>query len=134
MDTQSFDIPIHDIKPLVEVPDNSFAIFITVVVLGVILLAVVIYFLYRHFLKAKKINLRKVNFEALKNIDFTEPKKAAYEITKYGLIFENDSERIYEAYHNLNSKLTPYKYKKEVQNIDEETLGYYNILLGMIDV
>jgi signal transduction histidine kinase len=134
MDKQSFDIPLHDIKPLVDVPDNSFTIFIAVVILGVILLAVVIYFLYKYFSKAKKINQRKVNFEALSNIDFSDPKKAAYEITKYGLIFENDSERVYEAYHNLNTKLTSYKYKKEVENIDEETLGYYNILLGMIDV
>lgn len=130
----SFDIPLHDIKPLVEVSDNSYYLFLAVVIFGAIVLLLIIYFTYNYFKKRKKLNIRKESFELLKNIDFSDPKRAAYNITKYGALFEKDSTRVQEAYQNLNGRLSSYKYKKEVDEIDEEAKGYYNIFIGMIDV
>lgn len=128
------DIPLHDIKPLVEVPDNSFVLFVIVVVAGAVLLCALLYLLWRYMRRAKEANLRQLSYEALQNIDFSDAKQAAYAITRHGLPFANDGERYREAYDSLVQRLAPYKYKKVVDPIDEETVAYYRIYLGMIDV
>ena len=46
----------------------------------------------------------------------------------------DDSTRCREAYDALVDRLAPYKYRKAVDPIDEETRSYYAIYLGMIDV
>ena len=128
------DIPLHDIKPLVEVPDSSFVFFVILVALGAAVLIVVAYLLWRHLRRAKEANLRELSYEALQNIDFSDAKKAAYAITRHGFCFTGDGERYQEAYNNLVSRLAPYKYKKSVDPIDDETVGYYRIYVEMIDV
>ena len=134
MKNQSFDIPLHDIKPLVEVNDNSFIIF-TVVVFVAVLLLIGFSYLLVHFLKhRKRDNSRKETYTKLKKIKFDDPKVAAYGITQYGRMFAEDSPRTKEAYNNLISRLAPYKYKRVVKPIDAETQSYYKIYLGMIDV
>jgi len=65
---------------------------------------------------------------------FKDAKRAAYDITKYGYVFADDSARNREVYENLLRRLAPYKYKKEVGAMDAETKSYFNIYLGMIDV
>lgn len=130
----SYDIPLHDIKPLMEVPDSSFTLFIVLVVITAVLLTGGLYLLYR-FMKSRKIvNERKTHYNALIKVDLSEPKKAAYSITEHGRAFADDSPRLKEAYANLVSRLEIYKYKKVVSPIDEESRSYYEIYLGMIDV
>ena len=128
------DIPLHDIKPLVEVPDYTFTMFIAVVMLGIVLFAGVLYLLWKFWQRRKEVNERQRCFEQLQNVDVSDAKQAAYAITQYGRIFAEDSPRCEEAYTGLISRLTPYKYKKSVDPIDEETLSYYRIYVGMIDV
>jgi len=130
----SIDIPLHDIKPLVEVPDNS--LYVVILIAALIIAALIaLIFLVRYFVQKKKINVRIAQFKALESIDFSSAKEAAYLISKYGLFFRDDSESHYEAYENLVNRLSQYKYKKEVDStIDDETKGYYNIFVGMIDV
>lgn len=126
------DIPLHDIKPLVEVPDNSLiyaGIVVFVLVLAVILTAV---WIYKRFTQAKAEDLRKSYLQKIHNIDTNNAKQAAYEISAYGrLLAEN--ERAKDMLDNLDTRLGKYKYKKEVEALDEETLGYYKLFLEVLD-
>ena len=90
--------------------------------------------LWKFWQRRKEVNERQRCFEHLQNVDVTDAKQAAYAITQYGRIFAEDSPRCEEAYAGLISRLAPYKYKKSVDPIDEETLSYYRIYVGMIDV
>ena len=117
-----------------EVPDSSFTLFVILTVVVTALVSGGLFLLYK-FLKARKrINYRKIHYKTLKKVNFSEPKKAAYTITESGRFFAEDSERVYEAYENLVDRLEPYKYRKEVRTIDDETRSYYKIYLEMIDV
>lgn len=128
------DIPLHDIKPLVEISDHSFMVFVTLIIAAIVLIAALGYLLWRFWRQRHHENVRQKCFEALETIDLEDPKQAAYAITKYGLCFADDSPRLREAYENLVSRLGPYKYRKEVERIDEETVSYFQIFVGMIDV
>ena len=130
----SYDIPLHDIKPLMEVPDSSFTILTILVGIAAVVLAGGLYLLYRYLQSRKTVNHRKVHYKALKKVDFKDPKRAAYAITEHGRIFAEDSERLNETYANLMSRLEVYKYKKVVAAIDDESRSYYKIYLEMIDV
>ena len=130
----SYDIPLHDIKPLMEVPDSSFTILTVLVVIVAVVLAGGLYLFYRYLEGIKRVNHRKIHYKALKKIDFRDPKSAAYAITEHGRIFAEDSERLNETYLNLISRLEEYKYKKVVAAIDDESRSYYKIYLEMIDV
>ncbi len=128
------DIPLHDIKPLVEIPDYSIYYFSLLIVVGVVLIATLLFFLWRFWSHRNRNNVRKNDFKALQGVDFGDAKAAAYAITRYGYTFRNDGARQREAFENLLARLAPYKYRKTVDPIDEETRGYYNIYVGMIDV
>ena len=134
MTPNSYDIPLHDIKPLMEVPDSSFGFLMVVVTVSILLIAGLSYVLYTHFQNKKRTTIRKEHFTSLKNINFSNPKEASYQITYYGRTFSNDSERLHEAYHNLLEYLEAYKYKKSVEQINDESRSYYKIYLEMIDV
>jgi hypothetical protein len=128
------DIKIRDIKPLMEVPDQSFYIFMGVVVLSLIILIGGSYLFIRWYKRRKTQNLRKTTYQKLLYVDLKNPKKAAYEVTELGLFFREDSQRTQEMYDNLVARLERYKYKKEVEPIDMETQSYIELYQGMIDV
>lgn len=129
----SIDIPLHDIMPLVEVPDTSIYWFsVLMVVLLVVCASGVIWFL--KWKKAKKITQRQLHYIALQKIDLKNPKQSAYTISREGYFFAHDNERTLGTYQNLFKRLEPYKYAPAVEKIDEETLGYYHLYLGIIDV
>lgn len=134
MTPSSYDIPLHDIKPLMEVPDSSLTLLMMIAGVVAVLLTGALFLLYRFMRDRKAVNLRKVYYKQLKAIDFSDSKRAAYSITEHGRLFANDSERLNEAYNNLVARLEAYKYKKTVQPIDAESMSYYKIYLEMIDV
>jgi hypothetical protein len=124
---------LRDIKPLLEIPDSSYYLFLALVFLGIALLIVIIGLLIKKFWKKKKIDMQKVYFHHFKNLDWTNVKASAYEATYLGrkLTFEN--ERAKEIYEQLVPMLESYKYRKEVPILDEETLKQYNLLVHIID-
>lgn len=130
---QSVDIPLHDIMPLVEVPDTSIYWFGALVVVGLLLFTSVVMWILKR-IRSKKRDERKIHYEALQTIDLKNPKQSAYTISKEGYFFAHDNERTLNTYHNLFARLEPYKYAPIVDEIDEETLGYYHLYLEMIDV
>lgn len=131
--SQSVDIPLHDIMPLVEVPDTSIYWFGALAVAGLVLFAIVVFAVLK-YKRGRKINERQLHFEALKKIDLKNPKQSAYAISKEGYFFSHDNERMLGAYQNLFARLEPYKYTPTVEKIDAETLGYYHLYCEMIDV
>lgn len=129
---KSIDIPVNDIMPLVEVPDYSLYYFIALVVIGLaIMVSIIVVFLKKY--RSRRLSERKQLYIRLGEIDFSDPKAAAYLISKIGYYFSRDNERTERAYHNLFERLEPYKYAPVVKPIDEETIGYYRLYLEIID-
>ena len=131
---QTQEIPLHDIKGLVEVQEYSLYYFSALVFIGVLLLLGVLYLLYKYLQNKKKFNLRKEHQRLLHEIDFSDAKKAAYEITQLGSTFKDDSERHQRAYELLVEDLEAYKYKKEVEAFSSESKHLLENYLGLIDV
>lgn len=128
------DIPLHDIKPLIQIHDYTLYYLLGASAVVVALLALLAYLLVHRYRLKKSFNHRQECFDALAALDLDQAKTAAYTITRLGRCFADDSPRLREAYDNLVHRLEPYKFKKSVPAIDEETRGYYRIFLGMIDV
>jgi len=134
MQEKSYDIPLHDIKPIVDVHENSIYYFSGLVVLAIFLTCALIYLLYMWNKKRNSFNIRKEHFRLLGELDLSDTKNTAYAITLYGLTFKDDSQRHKEMYENITTRLEMYKYKKSVDEFDSETLGYIDLYKGMIDV
>ena len=128
------EIKIRDIKPLLEIHDQSIYYFYALIIISLVIVVGGTYLLFRWLKHRKRHNERKVTYAKLLHVNLQEPKEAAYAITKYGHLFSHDSERTLEMYHNLTSRLEQYKYKKEVASLDEETKSYFELYKGMIDV
>ncbi len=131
---QSFDIPLHDIKPIFEVDEYSFYYFLGAGFLALILVLGVAYLIYMLRQKRNKFNIRKEHFKLLNSLDLSDAKRSAYDVTIYGATFKNDSPRNQEMYDNLINRLEVYKYKKDVDAYDGEIIGYIELYKGMIDV
>ena len=126
------DIPLHDIKPLVEVPDNSFMFLIIIAVVSLLILIGLVIWAVSIYKQSKRENLRKSYLENIHQVDTDNAKEAAYEISYYGrLLAENKREL--EILESLDERLSQYKYKKEVERLDDDTLGYYRLFLEVLD-
>lgn len=127
------DIPLHDIKPLVEVPDNSFIYLLSVGALLAVVLLFILLWVYKAYKKSKILSRRKMILEKLRTIDMSKTKEAAYHISEYGrfLAKREEEKEIFEKLQNL---LEQYKYKKEVSSFDEESLKTYQDFLEALDV
>jgi hypothetical protein len=131
---QSYDIPLHDIKPIVDVQEYSLYYFLGVVGVALLLACGIAYLLYLQLKKRRAFNLRKEHKKLLGALDLSDVKRSAYNMTYYGATFKNDSPRHVEMYKNLSERLQEYKYKKEVAELDKETLGYFELYKEMCDV
>jgi len=129
------EIPLHDIKPLVEVPDYSFFYFLVLVVVGSIITLGLLFLLIKWLRSRKKFDIRKEHAKAFAKVKLSDTKKAAYALSKYGATFKNDSERHQKIYNELLDALSRYKYKKEInEKFDANTLRLIELYKGMIDV
>ena len=126
------DIPLHDIKPLVEVPDNSFMFLIIIAVVSLLILIALVIWIVSIYKQSKAENLRKSYLEKIHNIDTDNAKEAAYEISHYGRLLAQNKREL-EMLESLDSRLNQYKYKKEVEKLDDDTLSYYRLFLEVLD-
>lgn len=131
---QNYDVPLHDIKTIVEVQEYSLYYLIGTISLVLILACGIFYLVYNWLKNKNKYNKRKEHLKLLKAVDLKDAKKSAYLITLYGATFKDDGERHTQMFHNLQERLEAYKYKKEVDEIDEETRGYIELFREMCDV
>jgi hypothetical protein len=124
---------LRDIKPLLEIPDSSYYIYIALIVFALLLLFGVVFFVAKKFWDKRKVNIKKVYLERLKMVDWTDSKKASYEVTFFGRTLLDVDPRVEEIYTQLLPMLEAYKYRKEVPSIDDETMKQYNLLVHVID-
>ncbi|WP_457744180.1 hypothetical protein [Sulfurimonas sp.] len=127
-------IPLHDIKPLLEIHEYSLYYFIAIIVIITLIAIGLSYLGFRWYKNRHKFNIRAEHYRLLKKVDFSQPKKAAYDVTFYATTFKDDSQQHVRAYENMLEKLEKYKYKKEVDAFDADTIHYIELFEGLIDV
>lgn len=126
-------LKIHDIKPLSTIPDHSIYLYYSAVSAVIIILLLSIYFIYKFF-KSRSNNLDKTYYEILKNIDFSDTKKSAYTISKYGRLLAK-TQREQTLINDIHSMLQQYKYKKKIsQEIDNNVKVKFHTFLESLDV
>ncbi len=123
---------LKDIKPLLEIPDNSFYLYWGLIILAVLIVLVLCYFAVKKLWKQRKINLAKGYLEKLKAIDWHDTKRSAYDATHYARLLATD-ERRKELFSQLEPLLEQYKYKKEVKEVDQDTLNRFNLYVQVAD-
>ena len=126
------NIKIHDIKSLVDIPDFSIYIFILLIVISSLLVLSLIFLIYK-MLKNRKKDTRKKYYKLLKNLDLKDSKKSAYLITKYARVLAV-SQREKKLLEELTEELDKYKYKKDVDDFDENIKIVLSRFMDSVDV
>ena len=123
---------LKDIKPLLEIPDNSFYIYWGLIIFVSLLLLGVLFFVAKRLWENRKVNLAKGYVEKLKAITWKDSKLSAYEATHYARLLATD-ERRKELFSQLEPMLEQYKYKKEVDEVDHDTQNKFNLYVQVAD-
>jgi len=123
---------LRDIKPLLEIPDSSYYIYWGLIGFGILLVLGILFFVVKKLLENRKTNLAKGYLEALKKIDWKDTKKSAYEATHYARLLATDDRRK-ELFSQLEPMLEKYKYKKEVDEVDNDTHNQFNLYVQVAD-
>jgi hypothetical protein len=132
MNEQNITAQLRDIKPLIEIPDSSYYIYWGLIVFVGLVLLGVLFFIFKRLWDNRKENLAKGYLEMIKKIDWKESKKSAYDATHYARLLATD-ERRKELFSQLEPMLEKYKYKKEVDEIDQDTLNKFNLFVQVAD-
>lgn len=132
MNEQNITSQLKDIKPLLEIPDNSYYIYWGLIIFAMVLGISILFFVAKKLWENRKINLAKGYLEALKKIDWADTKKSAYEATHYARLLATD-ERKKELFSQLEPLLEQYKYKKVVDAIDADTQNKFNLYVQVAD-
>ena len=130
--TANINEQLKDIKPLLEIPDSSYYIYWGLIIFVSVLAVGILFFIVKKLWNNRKVNLQKGYLEAIKKIDWVETKKSAYEATHYARLLAVDERRT-ELFFELEPKLEQYKYKKEVDEIDDETKKLFNLYVQVAD-
>ncbi|XOB62936.1 hypothetical protein ACMC56_03820 [Campylobacterota bacterium DY0563] len=126
------EIKINDIKELVDIPDYSLYIYMFLWIIGSLVVFILIFILIRYFLTRKK-NKKKEYYTILKNLDLSDSKTAAYTITKYArLISQSDREK--KLSNELIEELESYKYKKDVEPLNDNFKILFGRFMDNVDV
>ncbi len=123
---------LKDIKPLLEIPDNSYYIYWGLIIFAGVLLLAVLFFIAKKLWDNRKVNLAKGYLVKLKKIDWMDTKKSAYEATHYARLLATDERRI-ELFEQLEPLLEEYKYKKEVETVDDNTRKHFNLFVQVVN-
>jgi len=123
---------LRDIKPLIDINDYSLILLILTILFGLFLGYKLFKVAFNYAIKNCKIDCEKYYFYMYSNVDWNNPKEAAYLATKYGAVLAKDKRRK-ELFRQLRAKLDELKYKKEVVNVDSQTLNYYNLYKQVCD-
>ncbi len=132
MNENNISAQLKDIKPLLEIPDSSYYIYWGLIIFASLLAVGILFFVAKKLWENRKINLAKGYVENLKNIDWKDTKKSAYEATHYARLLATD-ERKKELFSQLELMLEQYKYKKEVEAVDTETQNKFNLYVQVAD-
>ena len=129
---ENSNLKLHDIKDIVQIPDNSIFIFIAIILSILLVIFLLIIFIIK-YLNSKKVNPRKEYYKILENIDFKNSKKDAYTITKYVRLLANTNNEKRLAM-DLIDELEKYKYKKKVDAMDNKVKVKLSTFLDLVDI
>jgi hypothetical protein len=71
---------LRDIKPLLEIPDMSYYLYIGFLTFIGLMLLGVLFFIVKKFWIDRKKDIRKLYFKQLKEVDWNRPKESAYAV------------------------------------------------------
>lgn len=125
-------LKLNDIKGLVEIPDYSFVLFCIVIGICFIIIVALIYFII-NFFRRRKHNIRKSWYKTLNELDLNDTKKAAYTITKYGILLAQN-EREKKIINQIITQLEEHKYKKDVSPLTKQIKSEFQIFMESVDV
>lgn len=126
-------IKIHDIKPIVEIPDFSVYLYYSLLFLVCVIICLIVYGIYKFF-KPKPKTFEMECHEKLQSLDFTNIKQTAYDISKYGRYLAKEERQI-RLIDELTDELSSYKYKKEIpSSLSHEIKTKFNIFMDTLDV
>ncbi len=110
---------LKDIKPLVEVPDNSLLI-LMLIMIALLLVVIGAYLWYKRprRRRRKKPTARELAQGKLKGLDFTDTKRTVYDFSEAMHLLVPDEKK--EALDALLKKLEIYKYKKSIPPLSDE--------------
>lgn len=126
------ELKINGIKELVDIPDYSLYIYMFLWIIACLVFATFIFLIVRLILNRKK-NKRKVYYQRLKELDLSDSKNSAYEITKYVRLLSK-SEREKRLGHELIEELENYKYKKDVDSLGDDVRIIFGRYMDSVDV
>jgi len=123
---------LRDIKPLLEIPDSSYYVYWGLILFATVLIAGILFFVVKKLWENRKVNLAKGYLVSIKKIDWKDTKKSAYQATHYARLLATD-ERRKELFSQLEPLLEQYKYKKKVDEVDQETRNRFNLFVQVAD-
>ena len=123
---------LRDIKPLIDISDYSLILLILTLLVGAFIGYKLFKIAFNYALKNCKVDCQKYYFYMYSNVDWSNPKEAAYLATKYGAILAKDKRRK-ELFEQLRERLDRFKYKKDIDVVDSQTLNYYNLYKQVCD-
>jgi len=126
------NLTLRDIRALEPIDDISLYLFLIATAFVLLIIGALLYKLFSTMRERKKENLRKKVLQKLKDIEFDNPKEAAYKITKYARFLATD-ERSQRMLEQLLPKLEKYKFIKNPPEFDNESIQYYNLFLKSVD-
>jgi hypothetical protein len=132
MNEDNISAQLRDIKPLLEIPDSSYYVYWGLIVFATAFGLAILFFVLKKWWGNRQTNLAKGYLSALKQIDWKDSKKSAYEATHYARLLATD-ERTKEIFSQLEPMLEQYKYKKIVDEIDPETRNKFNLYVQVAD-
>ena len=124
---------LRDIKPPVTIEDWSFYWYWSVIVLALLALGIALFFVIKLLLGLRRTNHRRETLAALKQIDWSDPKKSAYDATRFGRMLSGDDPRLQELYHQMVTELEAYKYKKQVDPLAHKAQAQFDLFVKACD-
>lgn len=118
---------LKDIKGIIEVPDYSLWILLSITTGILLFLILAIYFFINRRKKKKKLTSKQIAMKNLKEIDFDDTKNAVYSFCENFQYFIDEKNE--ESFEKLQKELEIFKYKKDIKKLSDEQK---NIIKSMI--
>lgn len=112
---------LKDIKGIIEVPDYSLWILLSIIIGVLLLIILAIYYFKNKRKKRKKPTLKQIAIKNLKEINFNDTKGAVYSFCENFQYFIDEKNK--ESFEQLQKELEIFKYKKEIEKLSEDQIN-----------